>query len=190
MKTLLLALGLVLLPGFLLAQTSAQPTYSKVPLTSAQIAVYHAFLAEYQGQIGTPLNLSDVTEEFPQPDESDVRSCLKDFAKLTAATGVHHFSTEFADLHKLRLVDAEKQRTADPEDAIRKGESVDQAVKSGFASGVLRVSEILFDPTGHLAALNYSFHCGSLCGNGGIVIFELRDGKWKRSKRSCGFWMS
>ena len=37
--------------------------------------------------------------------------------------------------------------------------------------------------------MSYSFRCGSLCGQGGTVVFEKKDGVWKKSQ-NCGGWIS
>ena len=112
------------------------------------------------------------------------------FAPTPPITAVHQFSNEFTDLHKLRLVNADQHPLADPEAGIRQGQSVNDAVRTGFAAGILRMSEILFNSKHDLAAFNYSFVCGSLCGHGATVIFELKGGKWKQSGRNCGYWIS
>jgi hypothetical protein len=177
------------LPGLSLAQTPEQPTFSKTPLATDQIAIYRVFLSSYRTGLDVPLNLSDSTEEF-KADEMDLKGCLKQFAPANAAIQVHRFSNEFSDLHNVRLIDVTKHKTADPGDAIRNGSSVEAAVRAGFAAGILRVSEIVFDSTHQLAAISYSFYCGSLCGNGGTIIYELQDGKWSESKRTCARWVS
>jgi hypothetical protein len=189
MKRFLVLASLIFLPAFSLAQSPATKSLSKVPLTPEQIAVYRAFLLNFGAGSDSPINVSDVTEKF-QPDDGDFQGCMKGFARSQRTTEVHRFSNEFSDLRKIHLVDAKSQKLADPGDAIRKGSSVDDAVDAGIAAGVLRVSEILLDSKHHLAAFSYSFICGSLCGNGGTVVFKLQNGKWKRSNRNCGSWES
>jgi hypothetical protein len=88
------------------------------------------------------------------------------------------------------LIDPEKAKIKDPEGGIRKGESVEQAVKEGFQAAHFSFSEIVFNPDHTRAMFKYGFHCGSLCGNGGTVLLEKKDGKWIRSKQNCGRWMS
>lgn len=189
MRKVLALVALVILRGFSFAQTPPQSAFSKAPLTRDQIAIYRSFLSSYRTGLDVPINLSDVTEEF-KPDEMDVKGCLKEFAPVTAASQLHLFTNEFSELDHIRVIDASRHQTSDPGDGIRKGSSVDDAVRAGFAAGVLRVSEIILDSTHQLAAMSYSFYCGSLCGNGGTIIFELRDGNWKQSKRTCARWVS
>lgn len=189
MKVLLAAVSLVLFPVILFCQASSQPVISNQPLTADQIAIYRTFLFSYARDWHTPVNLADLTAEF-QSDDSDLHSCLRGFALPSKPTKVHRFSSEFVDLKKIRMIDPVTHKISDPGIAIRRGESVDQAVSAGFQAGVLTLSEIVFDPTHHFAAFSYSFHCGMLCGNGATVIFELKNGAWKSSKRQCVSWIS
>jgi hypothetical protein len=52
------------------------------------------------------------------------------------------------------------------------------------------MSEIAFDKEQGRALVSYSFVCGSLCGSGGVWLFEKVDGVWKKSERVCGGWIS
>jgi hypothetical protein len=103
-------------------------------------------------------------------------------------------SSEVADRGHVRLVDPERQASTvernDPSRKIRDGESVEDAVKGAFASGLLQVSEIAFDRNHRYAVMRFSFSCGMLCGHGGTMVFEKRKGEWKPTKRRCGFWIS
>lgn len=189
MKTLLVMVCLILLPGFSLAQTQGQPTFSKAPQAAEEVAIYRAFLSSYSTGLNARINLSDVTEEF-NPDKMDIEGCLRGLVSSAPITEVHRFSTEFSGLHNIRLVDAKTHKIADPGKSIRNGSSVEDAVKAGFEEGVLTVSEISFDSKHRLAVFKYDFYCGALCGNGGTVIFELHGGKWVRSKLRCSSWIS
>jgi hypothetical protein len=103
---------------------------------------------------------------------------------------VHKLPAELSKAGKINLVDPKKHKLKDPGAAIHNGTSVDQAVTAGFASGLFTFSEIVFDSDHKLAAFRYSFVCGILCGNGGTVIYELKDGKWSPTKRRCSSWIS
>jgi hypothetical protein len=86
-------------------------------------------------------------------------------------------------------VQAEKIKESDPGRAIRQGKSVEDAVRGGFASGLLEISEVVFDKTGRYAMMSYSFRCGSLCGSGGTILFEKKNGVWTKAQ-DCGGWVS
>ena len=60
---------------------------------------------------------------------------------------------------------------------------------SVFASGMLSLSEIVFDRTHHHAVVSYAFVCGGLCGNGSTLILEKDGDSWK-VKKTCGGWIS
>ena len=94
----------------------------------------------------------------------------------------------------IRLVDADKQavivRSNDPNNPIREGKSVETAVNVAFSTGLFSMSEIAFDKEQRRALVSYSFGCGSLCGSGGVWLFEKVDGVWKKSERVCGGWIS
>ena len=90
---------------------------------------------------------------------------------------VHSFKTD--DLGRLgvssiHLVDPNEQKKEveknDPGKAIRKGISVDDAVRNGFAHALFTLSEIWFDKDHEHAIVSYRFWCGSLCGNGGTEV--------------------
>lgn len=78
----------------------------------------------------------------------------------------------------------------DPGTAIRQGESVDEAVKNGFAHGLFTFSEIRFNKDHTIAVVSFSFVCGGLCGNGNtFVMAKRKTGEWKRV-HTCGGWVS
>ena len=106
----------------------------------------------------------------------------------------HPLSPEVVKGSNAILVDPERQaaavRSNDPSGKIRGGESVEDAVKTAFASGLLEISEIAFDTGRRYAVLSFSFSCGMLCGHSGTVVFEKVKDRWKRSKRRCNFSIS
>ena len=184
----LVTLGSVLLASIAVAQQPAV-TFSGQPVAPDRAAVYQAFVAGYMADPDGPktLNVAMVTSAFA-PDEGDIKGCMSKFPQGKPLTEVHSLKGVFGS--NVILVDPKAHQLQDPGDAIRKGTSVDEAVRKGFDSALLTISEILFDESHTHAALYYSFQCGSLCGNGGTLIFELNKGKWVRSKLSCGTWIS
>jgi hypothetical protein len=170
------------------AQQTAAPVLEPSPLTAEDISLYHSFLAFYNNGSQSMLNIANATKPFT-PNYGDEAGCLKDFA-VTHTSLVHHFpSGAFADLNT-HLVDPHLHQKRDPGDAIRKGESVDDAVAAGFRAGIFTFSEIIFNAGHDRAAFTYSFVCGGLCGHGGTVIYRKTNGKWVREKDNCGNWIS
>ncbi|MGO9317390.1 MAG: hypothetical protein ACLPXT_14610 [Terracidiphilus sp.] len=185
--------------GLATAQEAAE-TMSKVsdqPLTSEQLAVYRVVLHGWMENEVNAMNLSIQTIPFPISGAFDAGDCGKDLNLEPVVPGVvHRFRP--ADLpqlgsDKIGLVDPERQRNEvaenDPGKTISEGRSIEDAVRNGFAHGLVTVSEIRFDKEHQHAIVSYSFFCGSLCGNGGTVILEKVDGAWQRKSR-CHDWIS
>jgi len=197
MKTAALLLTLCSLP---LAAQSARIHTSVIPtpLPADNLAIYRDFLSGYNNGSGAVLNVANTTEAFlnADPVSDGQKSCLSDahITQLYSAV-VHKFSADAFPADKVKLVDPDAHRGSDPEDAIRKGQSIEDAVRAGFAAGLFTFSEIVFDSTRTHAAFQYSFLCGRLCGNGGTVLYDkLPDDhgkvRWQISKKICGSWIS
>jgi hypothetical protein len=194
-----LAVVLLAAAGLAAAQeaTEAKPIVSDKPLTAEQIAVYRVVLHGWMDNELSTVNLSVQTVPFPANGAFDASDCGKDLDLEPAAPAmVHRFRA--ADLAQLSsgnvsLVDPDRQRKEvadnDPEKTIGEGRSIEEAVRNGFAHGLVTLSEIRFDKGHKHAIVSYSFFCGSLCGNGGTVILEKNDGAWQRKSR-CGEWIS
>lgn len=171
------------------AQKPPKPQVSAGPVDADSLAIYRDFLASYANGSGSPLNISELTIPF-RPDDNDRKGCLSAFQAADFVSNlVHRFSTD-AFPPPNRLVDPKKQKVLDPGTAIKQGQSVEDAVKNGFATGLFTFSEIVFDSSHTHAALSFSFYCGALCGNGTTVLYQKQDGVWKQAKSRCGFWES
>lgn len=185
--------------GLTAAQEAAEskPKASDQPLTAEQLAVYRMVLHGWMENEVSTINLSVQTIPFPTSGAFDAGDCGKDLNLEPVEPGiVHRFRP--ADLpqlgsDKIGLVDPERQRNAvaenDPGKTIGEGRSIEDAVRNGFAHGLVTVSEIRFDKEHKHAIISYGFYCGSLCGNGGTVILEKVDGAWRRKSR-CSNWIS
>lgn len=172
-------------------------TVSDDPLTAEQLAVYRVVLHGWMENEVSMINLSNQTSPLPMSGTFDASECLKDLDLEPASpTVVHRFRPQ--DLsqlgsEKILLVDPERQSKEvtenDPGKSIDKGLSVEDAVRNGFAHGLVTLSEIRFDKHHKHAIVSYGFYCGSLCGNGGAVVLEKIDGAWQRKTR-CADWIS
>ncbi len=194
-----LAVVLLLAAGLAAAQEApeAKPIVSDKPLTAEQIAVYRVVLHGWMDNELSTVNLSIQTVPFPTNGAIDASDCGKDLDLEPAAPAMVHLFRA-ADLAQLgsgniSLVDRERQRKEvaenDPGKTIGEGRSIEDAVRNGFAHGLVTLSEIRFDKGHKHAIVSYSFFCGSLCGNGGTVILEKNDGAWQRKSR-CDEWIS
>ncbi len=176
---------------------NAKPKVSDRPLTAEQLAVYRVVLHGWMDAELQTINLAVETVPLETSGPTGDEDCEKGLDLEPASPGVvHRFRQE--DLPqlgrgKIGLVDAEKQRKEvadnDPEKTIQRGLSIEDAVRNGFAHGLVTLSEIRFDKEHKFAVVSYSFVCGSLCGNGGTMVLEKRDGAWTRKSR-CRDWIS
>jgi hypothetical protein len=163
-----------------------------LPFTYEQTAVYHAFFLDYRhgsGGADHTINAAELTETL-QPDDGDYSGCMKDFRQDPPTKVIRRLTKDFANEDNLRIVDPKLYKVQDPAESIKNGLSVENAVESGFRSGLLTISEIIFDAKHRRAAFHYSFVCGQLCAHFETFVYEKQDSGWKRSKLSCGYGIS
>lgn len=182
------------------------PTLSKDPLTPDQIVIYRTFLENYIGA-PAPVHLANRTEaldpssgddvEDGADDDADEPPCLKrlklEFEKNSIGVA-HMLDPNLAIPGRFVLVDPDQQevtvKSNDPSKTMREGKSSTDAVDQAFATGLLTLSEIVFDRKHHVAVMSFSFWCGRTCGHGAVVIFKKKGGQWKISKKPCVQWIS
>jgi hypothetical protein len=170
------------------------PVRETAPLSADEVAIYQAVLQRWNSDSRGPLNVSSRT--FPLGSGRTNCECFKAIEVQSLERPAHSFHLLTRDLlpgKVARLVDPKRQlalvETNDPDHRIR-GSSVHAAVERAFATGLFELSEIAFDNSRRRALVAYSFVCGSLCGGGGVWLFEQVDGGWKKSERICGGWIS
>jgi len=168
----------------------SKPELATSASSEEQVAVYRTFLDSYGAGSQGRLNLSRQTTPL-EISGDDIQGCL---TGLEAEPGtdfsvVHRFSRDQFDPRRVRLVDAERQKSAvsknNPSRTIGDDKSVDRAVDEAFSAALLELSEVAFATGRDFAVLNFRFSCGSLCGNAGTLIFERFGRDWKRSERAC-----
>jgi hypothetical protein len=192
---LLICLGLTLVS---FAQSeNAKPVLSKDPLTAEQIAVYQAFLRSYNNGSDASLNLANKTVPLDLSDLPADSPCLKGI-KLenvqAARLNTHLLDASLAVKGRVALVDPEQQRdkvkSNDPHKTMPEGKSAEDAVAAAFASGLLTLSEVVFDKDHHWAVMSFGFYCGRLCGHGGTIVLQKVGQEWKVTARHCDEWIS
>ena len=180
------------------AVAEKKPTKNPTLLSSDEIAIYRTVLQQYAGKSG-PLNVS--SETYPLDPNSEMNGlkrgdCLEGIELANLSTTAHSYHILPAEVldKNMRLVDPHKQATIvrqnDPRNVITTPSSVDSAVKRAFDTALFSLSEIAFDKDHRHAVVAYSFWCGSLCGNGSTLVFEKVGNAWKKTKRTCGGWIS
>jgi hypothetical protein len=179
----------------LAGSSDKKPNRNTNPFNADEVAIYRGILERWNSNSRSPLNVSNRT--FPIDRDPPECSCLKGIELQSIANAAHLFHILTRDVlagKNIRLVDADKQavivQSNDPTKSIREGKSVDTAVNGAFSTGLFSMSEIAFDKEQRRALVSYSFVCGSLCGSGGVWMFEKVDGVWKKSERVCGGWIS
>ncbi len=179
----------------LTAFSDKRPVRNPNSLSADEVAIYSGILERWNSNSRSLLNVSNRTFRIDR-DLADC-GCLKDMELQSIANAAHSFHILTRDVlggKKIRLVDADKQavivQSNDPSNSLREGKSVETAINRAFSTGLFSVSEIVFDKEHRRALVSYSFVCGSLCGSGGVWLFEKVDGAWKKSERVCGGWVS
>ena len=173
---------IVLLLVFLAA---CQTVQAQEPPRAAD--VQRAFIASYFE--GNPANVVHYTMPITiQPDALAACSAGLSFPDIANANRSSDLRAPLAGAPNVRFVDPVEQGEVldevDVRAGIQQGMSVDEAVDRAFAAGWMNISEVTFDTTGRYALLEYTFTCGSLCGNGGAVIMHRgAGGRWMRTNR-------
>ena len=167
--------GLLISPIF----AGSKPKLAKTPLSEDQKQIYALFIkSKTEGDAGQMTLASTTSALFLSKSMSD---CLKDLrlANLEELQQVVHvIGPEIAPQSSVKLVNTRHYKVADPGRAIRKGQSVGQAVAQGFAAGIWFVSEIAFDSSHQHAVMKHTFYCGRLCGYGATTVYEKATDGW------------
>ena len=136
-----LALG-VFHSATLASAQQEQQRISSSAFTQEQTAVYQAFFADYrQGRSQPWMNVAEVTDIL-QPDDGDYSGCMKGFPKTPLDKVIHRLTEDFGQQNHLRIVDPRTHKVQDPQDGMRKGQSVESAVK-------IRLRQWTLDPVGN-----------------------------------------
>jgi hypothetical protein len=184
--------SLLLLCSSALAQQAEgpPPTISKDVMGTQQMQIYRDFLHRYQDGGKSPLNLANISEPF-SPDSDELKGCLWLFPrKGMRTTEVHSFPADAFPKEDAVLVDPASFQRHDVGDFMNGPNSLDKAVDAAIKAGLFRFSEIVFTTDHTRAAFSYSFVCGSLCGHGGVVIYQRKQRHWQRSRIRCVSWQS
>lgn len=177
---------------------------SESPLSADEVAIFRAVLKNYLKDSPGVVLLADKTVPIEQSPTS-VRTCADQISAPLdpdARATIHHIGPLVIIGLKVRLVDPDAQdkevQRNDPQrlihEAIDEGAQVtnkqlDDSLTKAFDSGLLMLSEIVFDSRHLRAVVTYSFYCGSLCGNGNTLALRKVGKMWKVSKH-CGGWVS
>lgn len=161
-----------------------KPVLSQSPLDPVRLDVYRAFLRQYANDRTHPPSLADKTYPLKLTVASACTDGLLPESVDEAGSLLHPIPLSLAQAAHLQLVDgaAQVHRALHPT-------SANEAI-SPLAVRLLSLSEIAFNKNQDRAVMSFAYWCGTLCGNGAVLVFERNGEGWKRSSQECGVWVS
>jgi len=151
--------------------------------------IYTIFLEEWSGKNQSMFNLAKSADPVPENgvnQEFYSANCggITNVRKLPSYS-MNDLSSIVVNLPHVHVIDPRTWRTVDPSVLISKGQSVRSAVERAYSNGLMTLSSVTFDEQRDVAIFAYTFICGSLCGNGGVLIFRKTAKGWIRDKSDC-----
>jgi hypothetical protein len=163
---------------------STQVSADTAPFTDDEIAIYRDFLIHYPEQLSNMIGMQDTTVAFvasiaygpePDPPNLEIPACSgrKLPPEVMVLTGEKAVTERIAAEGK--LVDPKKISPYQGPD--------------GYVRTHLTLSEIAFDSKHELAAFIFSASCRCKGGQGGTVVYELKNGRWERRRPLLNYWI-
>jgi len=169
---------------------SDPPNIAGTSINQDELDVYEAVLASWLQGARTPQMVAEQLDKAPTLSDPEKKNCGSGLSFVApgddrpgALAGVQFRKA------RIKLVDGTQWKWRDPADAIRKGTSVDAAVKEGFAHSLIRLSRVAFTPDRQDALVAFGMTCGSLCGSGSTVHLHKKGSVWSIVER-CSQWLS
>jgi hypothetical protein len=151
---------------------TAQATTDAPPFTADEIAIYRDFLLHYPGPFSEITGLEDTTATFTASRGfGDDPNPLN--LQIPASSG--------------RKLPPEIMAMAQEKAVTARITAVDR-LPDGSVKWRFILSEIAFDSKHEQAVFIFDALCGCKGGQGGTVLYELKDGRWKR-KRFLNDWI-
>ena len=185
-KAVLLTVFFVGLPVTL--KTQSNPTNSETPLSAEELTLYAVFLDSFLG-------MHDAADFTPRHDSSSVNLVERTVPLILSPgdadgclRGIGFKTPNAAEQHP-RLFPA----------GITKGRPVylfDPSKKklTELQGGLLSLSEIGFGDDHHFAVFTFKLIEPAVSGGfyekGGTIVLRKTNGKWTKTNRSCGFWIT
>jgi len=160
-------------------------------LSSEQLQVYGDFIDSF-----SKMNFKFLSNTTFSLDLSTIRkdaACLQGIQLQDAEkTGkvVHSLDLQVLRGHSIRLIGEHEElailKQRDAQIAAHGTDSVMDASGMTRDPGMLELSELNFDKTGHFAILKYVFLCGSHCNSGAILVLKKVGSRWTgTTRRAC-----
>jgi hypothetical protein len=152
----------------------AQVTADVPSFTGDEIAIYRDFLLHYPEQLSNMIGMQDTTVAFVasaplggEPTPPNLKAPA--YSKRKLPPEVMELTSEKEVTARIaaegKLVDSNKRSPYQGPD--------------GYVRTHLTLSEIAFDPKHEQAAFIFSASCNCRGGQGGMVIYERKNGRWK-----------
>jgi hypothetical protein len=157
--------ALVALPVRAQDQQEKKPVLSMSHLSDKQIAVYKAVLREWMSHEMPTVNLAALTKLAEPDGMQGYKDCAKGLEIEKPSEMIHRFmqadAARMAPDGAITLLEPrrgnEQVHENDPEQGMRRGQSIEDAVKNGFAHGLFSFTEIIFDKAHQHAIVSYGF---------------------------------
>jgi hypothetical protein len=144
------------------------------PFTADEIAIYRDFLLSYPGPRSQMIGMQDTTVAF--------------VASKAFGDDPNPPNLNIPAYHGRKLP-REVIAPTDENAALRigpAGVSLDPKTRSSFR---FTLSEIAFDSTKNQAAFTFAALCGCKGGQGGTVLYKLKNGRWERQRPMLNYWI-
>ncbi|WP_263357178.1 hypothetical protein [Acidicapsa ligni] len=152
----------------------AQSAVDTARFTSDEIAIYRNFLLHYPEQLSNMIGMQDTTVAFKTSTGFLEQPGLPNLA-IPSYSG-RKLPPEIMALTSEREVTA---RIVAEGKLIEAGKRSPSQGPDGYVRTHLTLSEIAFDSKHEEAAFIFYASCGCLGGQGGMAVYERKNGRWK-----------
>lgn len=161
------------------ACSMAQPSGPGTSVSQDQAAIYRAVLKSWFGSERHKQLVDQRLEPAPSASDPEFADCVKGLSFTQGATSNETALSRTFGGGDIELVDGEKWKPTDPEDAIGRGRSVRSAVRNAFAGSLISFSQVAFSDDHKDAVFKFSMACGRLCGSGSMLRMHKDGGRWR-----------
>jgi hypothetical protein len=161
-------------------------------LYAAFLDLYVPALKKFTGTNPAIINLVNTTAPLDLGHElKENKDCFSGIAfdkRDKARNQLHTFDARLVSGREVRLVDLTQQSAI--RNAITHGVPTTIVGNTALETNFLQLSEIAFDSTHQYAMIRYTFSCGNICAQGGVVVFAKARNRWRDDHRPCIGWIS
>jgi hypothetical protein len=174
------------------APVSSQSSVADSSVSQDEMAIYNTVLASWLGKHQGRQLVNEKLSAPPSKHDPEFDECTKGLDFRSVAQGAENKKSLAGIRFKtngIELIDGSQWKPADPGQGIANGESVETAVRNGFANSLISFSQIAFSRDRKDALVKISMVCGGLCGSGSTIHLHNSATGWGILSR-CGEWIS